>query len=168
MGILRRLAQPIERWDTKFDEKYGSQIEFFQSWIAIPFVAIVVLLFGLNDAGPAYRARWDQGAHGTITITRTEKISHARSGQTLDFYGNFKSIDGDVVRPDTRFMYDGVRLKVGDVIAAIDTGHDSGVYPIGGNRAWIADTLLATGALVVLGYKAYRLRLNIRRRRHSY
>ncbi|MEN9710153.1 MAG: hypothetical protein RL441_145 [Actinomycetota bacterium] len=168
MRILRRLAEPIERWDARFDEKYGSQIEFVQSWVGIPALAVVVLLVGLLDAGPTYRALWDQGTHGTVTITRTEKISHWRGGQTLDFYGNFKSNDGDVFRPDIRFMYDGVRLDVGDVVQAIDTGHDSGVYPIGGNRAWISDTLWVAGALVALGYKANRLRLNIRRRRHSY
>lgn len=124
-----------------------------------PLLAAIVLLYGVQDAGPSWRAARGDGTPGTFTI---EEVQRSRGG--CSWRGDFASDDGRIRRADVTLDECREDVPVGSDVRAIDVGSRAAVYPAEGSRQVLIVLVLLVASVVVLaGYLAAAVRWLARR-----
>ena len=126
-------------------------------WVLTPLLAAVVLFFGIQDVGPAWRAAHGQGTRGTFLATERECDRH-----TCGFYGTFTADDGSAVYEHVWLDSDPRGLAVGKTIEVYYAGGRSprAVF-LRGSHSWVLIALLIVAGIVALGFWGYLLFLRV-------
>jgi hypothetical protein len=113
--------------------------------VALLVAAGMMLLLGLADLGPSWRAAHGGGYPGTLILAPRACSEHCPRR------GTFASDDGTVRRYDV-VMYDGVPAgaPAGTRIRVRDTGALGGVFAERGSTTWHLDAFLTVFGLLVL------------------
>ncbi|HMM93534.1 hypothetical protein [Phycicoccus sp.] len=131
---LRRVRQVLRR--------AGSTVEVVRHVVGgVAGCALVVL--GLLQAPPAWRAAHADGVPGTLRITAVDCTGKGPCSRSGDFLGE----DGDVVLLDVGLV--GAGGDVGDTVAAFYEGDPTQVYGSGWGGTLEAGLMTGGGAAVV-------------------
>lgn len=157
--LLRRYGvervEAYEKHMTKQDAKY-------RRWLFayfMPIIALLVLIIGLVDVGPGWRAAHGKGVLGTFTVTSQDCHKGCMT------YGDFASTDGSDTQQDIQLIEGGSspRRAIGTRVAALDTNDRLGVYRLG-TKDWESSLAWALGAAAYLvGWLAWLGRRYLRR-----
>jgi hypothetical protein len=135
--------------------------------VFLPMYAVIGLVTGISEMGPAVRAAEGHGRPGTLHVTSRQ------CGRACVLRGDFVSDDGSVVRWNVEYFGAAPRgTVVGDQVGAIDTGGDE-VFQRSGSRHWVIDVLFVLTGLLAGGSWCLRylarpiMRRQRRRRRRS-
>ena len=151
----------VRRWEKQQETSQAKYVRWAFAYFA-PLVAVVAVVVGVIDFGPAWRAAHGGGVPGLFTVVSSE--CDRKSCMT---YGDFVASDGsrrtDVLLDEGGF---GRRRAVGAVVAAHDTGDRLGVFPDGGRPQWGFDIgFLIVGAAYLAGWVVWLARRISGRRR---
>jgi hypothetical protein len=145
---------------TNLDKINGWRTKVFV-WIGLPVIALIGLLMGASDLGPAWQAKAGSGTPGTFTA------DHEECGRrSCTWHGDFVATEGggrtDVILYDTP---DGV--TVGSAVPARDTGARKGVFSTAGGSTWLLVTgLTVAGVIAAVAWVVIVFRW-VRRRREK-
>ena len=128
------------------------------------FPCLAVALLAWIDLRPAYQARFaDDGIIGTFTVEeiRCEEVWGAKLGPRIvcDEFGTFRGDDGAFALSGASYATTGGELRVGERVRGEYTGataSSSGdeewpiVYPVDGGWDWLAETIAAASAALLL------------------
>lgn len=120
--------------------------------LVFPLLSVIVLWYCGSGLAPAYRARFGTGAAGVFLA------EHESCNRSCFWTGTFTA-DAGYTRPHVGLASGHGPHRVGDRVAAIDTGDSENVFPRGGGWDWLIVTALilaATGYLAACGRWLWR------------
>jgi hypothetical protein len=123
---------------------------FRAAWVMLlaTSAGVLLLLLALPNLDPALRAARGDGVQGTFVARDLRCVQHP-GHELCTWYGVFRR-DGAADRSGVHLYGAGREsLRTGQVVAAIDTGRESRVYPPTGSREWIPTLGLALAGCVL-------------------
>jgi hypothetical protein len=152
-GRLRRAYELCRRVGARAEEAVWQLL----GWVLLPAVAVLALVVGTQDLGPAWTAGHGGGRHGSFTAVE-RSCQRTRLRTVCSFYGTFTTDDATLQRPRVLLDEPPDGMRIGDRIAVSDGGGRSAVvYPATGSTEWLIIAALMTAAVVVLAIWATRL-----------
>jgi hypothetical protein len=123
-------TERVNRWEKRQETAKAKSYRWLFAYF-MPVFALFVVVLGVVDVGPEWRAAHGGGVPGSFTVT------HSDCAKGCMTYGDFTAADGDT-RIDVLLNEggDGPRREAGTVVAAHDTGDRLGVFPDGGAQQW--------------------------------
>jgi hypothetical protein len=137
---LRRDSSPVW-WPGRWLRRISLEV-------VLPLVALVMLIAGGIQIGPAYAAAHGHGTPGYFIALRTNTC---KQPSDCSWVGNFTSGNGRDVRQNVQLDGTWTGAGIGTRIPALDSGDPFAVFPRTGSAAWREDIVwLALGTLIMV------------------
>jgi hypothetical protein len=116
--------------------------------VGLPLIALLLLIVGSIEIGPAYAAAHGHGTPGYFIALRTDTC---KQPSNCSWDGNFISENGLDVRQNVQLDGTWSGVRIGTRIPALDSGDLGAVFPRTGSRRWQEDIeWLAMGTLIIV------------------
>jgi hypothetical protein len=140
-GGLKAFSQSLSRAGRRSRSRTSTKVVL----LLIPVLAVVAIVGGSTDIGPAVKAARGIGTHGYF-VARTETCHRGSCNWT----GDFRTAGGAVTRTGIKFDGGQSGMRAGSAVPALDSGGHSAVFPPTGSHEWIADLAALLGGTAVL------------------
>lgn len=126
----------------------GRWLTWISLKVVLPLVALVMLIVGGIEIGPAYAAAHGHGTPGYFIALRTNAC---KQPSDCSWDGNFTSENGQDVRQNVQMDGTWTGVRIGTRIPALDSGDPLAVFPRTGSGRWQEDIVsLALGTLIMV------------------
>ncbi|MEU8296169.1 hypothetical protein AB0C04_02630 [Micromonospora sp. NPDC048909] len=130
-------------------------------WVGLPVIAVIGLVMGAGDLGPAWQAKGGGGTAGTFTAVQEEC-----GRRSCTWHGDFVA-EGGEKRADV-ILYDAPDgLMQGATAPARDSGARKGVFSTTGGSTWLIVTGLSLAGVVAAVIWVVVILRAVRRRREQ-